>query len=442
MAPRRGHLRAVRWTKVGHGLFRPSLPDGAAGVASAGPGLIGSSAWLADLRAWTLVLPPSGGFTHLTAAALYGWWLPPVPRGMPVFASVSGRESRPRRPGLIASRRNHAHPPLRRQGLPVDLPDEVLLRAARDLALLDMVVLVDAALRSRDCLREHLQDVSSTRRPGAVVLRQAIALADGRSESAWETVLRLFHAVCEVPVEPQFEVRDEHGRFVARGPAHLGNEGPPRVRRGRASRPLRESPRSGPRPEAAVRGLASSGIHRSRSRAQTPGDPAGSGYDARSTAPALAAAALVRDAPRVVAHRSRDSPTAGAVAAAIPERSEGRVIGPPPRAPPIERSKTTGNGLADLPSLTFRWAARRGGCRRGAGPMGGAGRGWTTLGQADRSGRRSANSVRKRSTMATSSASRTCPGARQVGLANRPRRKDTNFSPAMMSSVSSIQYEM
>jgi len=41
--------------------------------------------------------------------------------------------------------------------------------------------------------------------------------ADSRAESPWESVLRMFHVLCDVEVEPQFEVRDERGAFVARG---------------------------------------------------------------------------------------------------------------------------------------------------------------------------------------------------------------------------------
>jgi hypothetical protein len=49
------------------------------------------------------------------------------------------------------------------------------------------------------------------------MLRRALALADGRSESPWETLLRLFHLVCGIDVQPQYEVFDDDGRFVARG---------------------------------------------------------------------------------------------------------------------------------------------------------------------------------------------------------------------------------
>ncbi len=41
-------------------------------------------------------------------------------------------------------------------------------------------------------------------------------LADGRSESAWETLLRLLHVVCGIAVEAQVELLDEYGSFFAR----------------------------------------------------------------------------------------------------------------------------------------------------------------------------------------------------------------------------------
>ena len=49
------------------------------------------------------------------------------------------------------------------------------------------------------------------------MLRRALALSDGRSESPWESLRRVLHVVCGVPVEPQFVLLDDHGVFVARG---------------------------------------------------------------------------------------------------------------------------------------------------------------------------------------------------------------------------------
>ena len=40
-----------------------------------------------DLSSWQMVLPSSARFTHLTGAELRGWWLPPLPVGLPVFVA-------------------------------------------------------------------------------------------------------------------------------------------------------------------------------------------------------------------------------------------------------------------------------------------------------------------------------------------------------------------
>ncbi len=85
---------------------------------------------------------------------------------------------------------------------------EILLACARDLGLVDVVVLLDGAVRAGDIdLAELASDLQPLRRrAGLPALRRALDLADSRSESAWETLLRLLHVVCGVEVEPQFEV--------------------------------------------------------------------------------------------------------------------------------------------------------------------------------------------------------------------------------------------
>lgn len=200
--PVRGHLRTSRWTKVSHGLYKPATDvDGLR----------------EDLTAWALVLPPSGCFTHLTAARLLGWWLPPLPADLPVFAAMSKAENRPRRAGLRVSR--HPTPPVRRDvgDLPVAAPAEVLLSCARDLALLDVVLLAEAAVHEGHCTADELAAASRSRRYGSKRLARAVPLVDGRAESPWELLLRILHVVCDVPVEPQHVVLDEWGEFVARG---------------------------------------------------------------------------------------------------------------------------------------------------------------------------------------------------------------------------------
>ncbi len=170
---------------------------------------------LRDLAAWRLVLPPDAVFTHVTAAELYGWWLPKLPAEVPVFAATTA-ENRPRRAGLICSRLGRVAEGVTRHGLPVDAPGAVLLRAARDLAVLDLVPMIDSALRLGDVSFAELEELAHSGLPGSRRLRAALALSDSRSESAWETILRIFHDVADVPVEPQVTILDSGGTFVAR----------------------------------------------------------------------------------------------------------------------------------------------------------------------------------------------------------------------------------
>jgi hypothetical protein len=200
--PARGRLRLRAWTPVSHGLYKPTREV---------DGLVH------DLAAWRLVLPDSGAFTGLTAAAVFGWWLPPLPDDLPVFASIDARESRPRRVGLRISRLVDAPPASLVEGVPLAPPAEALLACACELGLLDLVVLVDAALHLGMVSLDELADVMTRRRYGVPMLGRAVELADGRSESAWETLLRVLHIVCGVAVEPQFVLTDEAGGFVARG---------------------------------------------------------------------------------------------------------------------------------------------------------------------------------------------------------------------------------
>ena len=205
LAPIRGNVRAAGYRRVSHGLYLPTHA-----------GSRESEEHLRDLGAWRLVLPPDAVFTHVTAAELCGWWLPKLPRFVPVFATTGLSGNIPRRAGLICSRLNRDHSIGFVDGLPVDSPCEVLLRAARDLALIDVVVMVDSALRWGHVTADQLDEYCHSGRPGSRRLRQALALSDPRSESAWETLLRLFHAAVDIDVEPQYRIYDEDGRLAGR----------------------------------------------------------------------------------------------------------------------------------------------------------------------------------------------------------------------------------
>jgi hypothetical protein len=168
-APRLGRCRGKDWQRVSHGLHRPADELDAFG---------------ADLFAWRLALPPSGAFTHLTAARAYGWWLPPLPGDLPVFAIQLKTDPRPRRDGLLITRHPHPVEVVVREGLPITAPAETLLACARDLRLLDLVVLIDAALQMKSCKRSDVAAMAGLRRAGAPLLRLALTFVDGRSESA------------------------------------------------------------------------------------------------------------------------------------------------------------------------------------------------------------------------------------------------------------------
>jgi very-short-patch-repair endonuclease len=185
---------------MSHGLYVPKTPP---------------RSLVDDLRAWSLVVPSTAAFTHLTAAELNGWWLPDAPPH-PVFAAMRRTDPRPRRSGLYVCRHPNPYPMrITADGLKITTPAETLLACARDLGTLDVVILADSALRQKDVTVVELKIAADQRRRGAPKLRQIIPLLDPRSESAWESVLRVLHQAADIPVEPQYEIFNEYGRFLA-----------------------------------------------------------------------------------------------------------------------------------------------------------------------------------------------------------------------------------
>ena len=168
-----------------------------------------------QLRGWSLVLPETAVFTHLTSAAVRGWWLPePVPH--PVFAAVDERERHPQRQGLTVLRLAGTGPAQEIDGVRLATPAETLLTCAADLDVLDLVPLADSALHLGHCTTADLVEACGARRRGVRMLRAVLPLLDGRSESAGESVLRVLHVIADVEVEPQHEIWTSAGTFVAR----------------------------------------------------------------------------------------------------------------------------------------------------------------------------------------------------------------------------------
>jgi hypothetical protein len=207
-APIRGEIRSPGYRRVTHGVYRLLTPDGEDDDADA--------EFRRDLEGWRLVLPEGAVYTHLTGARLLGWQLPDIPEQVPVFAAVRSEDNRPRRPGLICSRLAREPEPRDCDGIPVDSPEEILLRCARDLGTLDLVILIDSARRLGHLDDERMTKLLASRRPGVRALRAACELSDPRAESGGETLLRVFHVACDVLVRPQAELFDADGRFLFR----------------------------------------------------------------------------------------------------------------------------------------------------------------------------------------------------------------------------------
>jgi hypothetical protein len=93
---------------------------------------------------------------------------------------------------------------------------EAVLVSARHLSPLDLVQVADGAVHLRAARLDELLSLARSNRWGAPALRRVLPLVDGRSESPWETVLRLFHRCAEVPVEPQVELFDRLDRLIGR----------------------------------------------------------------------------------------------------------------------------------------------------------------------------------------------------------------------------------
>jgi hypothetical protein len=198
-APFRGHIRSRDWERISYGVYAP----------------VRQRTLLEDLAAWQLVLPRTAAFSHLTAAEVYGWWLSaPVPH--PTFAAMTTTSHGPERSGLLVCR--HPKPVAIRlvDGVRLTTPAETLLAAARDLGVLDLVVIADSALRLGHLTLTELTTTSRQHRRGAPLLRQVIPMLDPRSESPWESIMRVLHLAADIPVTVQYEVLDHFGRFLAR----------------------------------------------------------------------------------------------------------------------------------------------------------------------------------------------------------------------------------
>lgn len=156
--------------------------------------------------------------SHLSAAVLHG---------LPVWNQRLAQVQVTRRPPGSGRRRGYLHThaaPLTGTevvtvgGLPVTSLARTVLDLARTLPLEQAVAAGDAALRAGLDLAELAAVVEEARgRPGLAAARRAVAMLDGRSESAGESHSRVVLVRLGLaPSDLQFEVYDHRGRLVAR----------------------------------------------------------------------------------------------------------------------------------------------------------------------------------------------------------------------------------
>ena len=167
-------------------------------------------------RAVTLQLPDDAVFTHVTSALIRGWWMPMID-DWPIVACSDKEAPHLDRRGVYV-RRCDIPPGHRAQvhGVPVASAEWTIVELAEHLALLDLVAVIDSALHLGHTSIDRIRATMRKGRRGVRVLRRALDLVDGRSESWWESMLRLLHVLSGIAVEPQHVVHNAAGVQVAR----------------------------------------------------------------------------------------------------------------------------------------------------------------------------------------------------------------------------------
>lgn len=156
-------------------------------------------------RLFAARLDPATFFSHATAARLFGAPIPPwLERAPLLHVTVPSPRRAPHAEGLVGhSRLVHDGDVVEFAGLRVSSPQRVVFELAASLSLGDLVAVIDFFVHHRDswCTVEHLSDrarvgdpLSRSRRAG-----RAIALADPRSESRPESLVRVALTIAGIP---------------------------------------------------------------------------------------------------------------------------------------------------------------------------------------------------------------------------------------------------
>ncbi|WP_186810504.1 DUF559 domain-containing protein [Cellulosimicrobium sp. TH-20] len=155
--------------------------------------------------------------SHDTAALLWGCWT----WRLPPFAHLTQLgQPNVTRERDVAVRRHWTDLPVRDRavldGVPVTSLERTLVDCARSLPLERSLVVVDSALRlgaDRDVVESIVEESRGKR--GIVRARRALELADSRSESPGETLVRLAAVLGGLPApRPQVPVATSRGTYV------------------------------------------------------------------------------------------------------------------------------------------------------------------------------------------------------------------------------------
>lgn len=163
---------------------------------------------------------PEAFFSHRTAALLHGLPVPPV-RLEAIDMSLRAPDRAPHAAGLNGHRLAVADADVMEQdGLRLTSPARTWFDLGKVLAVPDLVAAGDRVLAGELCTRDGLGALVATHpgERGTRRLATALALLNPRSESPQESRLRAI-LLCGGLPEPQvnLEIRDAHGRFLARG---------------------------------------------------------------------------------------------------------------------------------------------------------------------------------------------------------------------------------
>jgi hypothetical protein len=207
------------WTRLQSGWYAPTVVL---------EGLPPRDQHLARVLALLACRPDTNVASHLSAAAVLGWPLPLDGAGPPTVTAPTASCPTRRRDGFVVQVARlagqdagtvYADVGTERFAIRCTRPDRTAADLLRHLPVADSVAIVDQALRGGDLAWDAVLRVVRNQEgwPYASRARRAAELVDPRRESWLESYSFCTLAMGGLPVpEPQVEVHDAKGRFVAR----------------------------------------------------------------------------------------------------------------------------------------------------------------------------------------------------------------------------------